>query len=104
MLDRYHFEQELGAGIRGVVYRGWAKDTGRVAAIKLIADATAGVYAGHVETTLSLMITLYRLACGRLPFGGRSRPEIAQHVRASRRRDEGPEDRGRGRGSGLGAA
>lgn len=38
MLDRYQFGQELGAGARGVVYRGRDTLTGRVVAIKLMCE------------------------------------------------------------------
>jgi serine/threonine protein kinase len=41
MLDRYHIEHELETGARGAVFRGRDRETGRVVAIKLVADAGA---------------------------------------------------------------
>lgn len=41
MLARYHFENELGTGACGAVFRGREQGTGRVVAVKLLADSSA---------------------------------------------------------------
>ena len=42
MLDRYQLGHEVGTGARGAVYRARDRETGRVVAIKLVADTAAG--------------------------------------------------------------
>jgi eukaryotic-like serine/threonine-protein kinase len=44
MLDRYHIEHELETGARGAIFRGRDRKTGRVVAIKLMADAGAVLF------------------------------------------------------------
>ena len=41
MLDRYQLGHEIGTGARGAVYRARDRETGRVVAIKLVADTAA---------------------------------------------------------------
>lgn len=65
MLARYHFENELGTGACGAVFRGREKATGRVVAVKLLADSSAdtgdGAFA-HAHARHALPPAVERLA------------------------------------------
>jgi serine/threonine protein kinase len=63
MLDRYHIEHELETGARGAVFRGRDRETGRVVAIKLVADAGAVLFprrnkqdSGHLADGIASLV------------------------------------------------
>ena len=67
MLDRYHLEHELGTGARGAVYRGRDKETGRVVAIKLIADAVPHRHVGETHRGSSGVGCVWHLNHSHIP-------------------------------------